>query len=91
MTITFASCADVLLFQTDGGGWLPAIIYTTPPAPAVDIGWSGVGAGATVSLAKNAPPTIAPWVEVGVINFPDTEVRRLAWNVIFCPICFEDA
>ena len=51
MTITFASCADVLLFQTDGGGWLPAIIHTTPPAPAVDIGWSGVGAGATVSLA----------------------------------------
>ena len=74
MTITFASCADVLLFQTDGGGWLPAIIHTTPPAPAVDIGGSCVGAGATASLAEDAPPTIASWVEVGVINSPDTQV-----------------
>ena len=83
MTITFASCADVLLFQTDGGGWLPAIIHTTPPAPAVDIGWSGVGASATVSLAKNTPPTITPWVEFGVINPPNSQCRRLTWNTIF--------
>ena len=72
MAITFAPCAYVFLFQTDGGGWLPAIIHTTPPAPAVDVGWACVRAGATVSLAKNTPPTIPPWVELGVINSPNT-------------------
>ena len=72
MTITFASCADVLLFQTDGGGWLPAIIHTTPQAPAVDVGWACVRASTIVSLAKNTPQTIPPWVDLGVINSPNT-------------------
>ena len=67
------------------------IVDALPPASAVDIVWPRVRAGAAAALAEDTPPTIAPWVEVGVINSPDTEVRRLAWNAIFCPICFENA
>ena len=72
MAITFAPCAYVFLFQTDGGGWLPVIIHTTPPVPPVDVGWACVGAGSTISLTKNTPPTITLWVELGVINSPNT-------------------
>ena len=67
------------------------IVDAPPPASAVDIGWPRVGTGAAAALAEDTPPTIAPWVEVGVINSPDTEFRRLARNTIFCTIFFEDA
>ena len=72
MAITFAPCAYVFLFQKDGGRWLPAIIHTTPQSPAVDVGWACVSASTTVSLAKNTPQTIPPWVDLGVINSPNT-------------------
>ena len=72
MAITFAPYAYVFLFQTDGGGRLPAIIHTTPPASAVDVGWACVSASTTVSLAENTPQTIPPWVHLGVINSPNT-------------------
>ena len=74
MAITLTTCADIFLLQANRGGWLPLIVDAPPPASAVDIGWPRVGTGAAAALAEDTPPTIAPWVEVGVVNPPDTQV-----------------